>query len=131
MQLFFMIPFRQTASTSMGLNNLKPAATEGIYIHFFFRLSLLAQSWSVTTKRSCNEQDTEETEGSWGDVECNGTDMLLSTSKILRRPLRYTWLGLSFIRNLSCSGGWSFCYSETKEWKGLNKMSLLGGLWIS
>lgn len=25
MQLFFMMLFRQTASTSMGLNNLKPA----------------------------------------------------------------------------------------------------------
>lgn len=35
MQLFFVMPFRQTASTSIGLNNLGPAATEGIYVHFF------------------------------------------------------------------------------------------------
>lgn len=55
---------------------------------------------------------------------CGGTDMILSTRKTLRKPLKYMWPGLSFIRNLSCSGSWSFCYSETKEWKGLNKTSV-------
>lgn len=87
---------------------------------------------SVTTWGSRDDQDTEETKGSWGDTLCNGTDVILSTSKILRRSLRYMWPDLSFIRSfVPCSGSWSFCYSETKEWKGLDKMSLLGVLWMS
>lgn len=43
---------------------------------------------SITTWGSCDEQDTEETKYSWGDAVCNGTDVILSTSKILRRSLR-------------------------------------------
>lgn len=86
----------------------------------------LAVKLSVTTWRSYDEQDTEETKGNWRDVMCSGTNVILFARKTLRRPLPV----LSFIRSLSCSGSWSFCYSNTMEWKGL-KTSLLRGLWIS
>lgn len=39
-------------------------------------------------------------EDSWRDVVCSGTDTILSTSKTLRRPLRYLWPGFSFIKKL-------------------------------
>lgn len=40
---------------------------------------------------------------------CNGTDMILSTGKTLRKPLKYKGKAWPHIRNLSCSGSWSFC----------------------
>jgi len=49
----------------------------------------LAVKWYVTTWGSCDEQDAKEMEGSWEDVVHNGTDVILSASKILKGLAAY------------------------------------------